>query len=209
MESVVFRPYWDVPKTIAENEIWPAAEVDPTFLDRNNYEMVDGKEEPRVRQRPGPGNALGLVKFLFPNSFAIYLHDTPRDDLFEKDVRAFSHGCIRVERPMELAQYALGLSADSVRRLMQEGGDDRHVRVNPKIPVYIVYFTSYVRDGELYFGNDLYSRDDALVDAVRTAALPDAQRLEPVNRLRQAVARWRIVWPFGAGSPGIGVGNSR
>jgi murein L,D-transpeptidase YcbB/YkuD len=206
MESVVFRPYWDVPKTIAENEIWPEAEADPTYLDRNNYEVVDGEEAPRVRQRPGPGNALGLVKFLFPNSFAIYLHDTPRDDLFEKDVRAFSHGCIRVERPMELAQYALGLSADSVRRLMQEGGDDRHVRVNPKIPVYIVYFTSYVRDGELYFGNDLYSRDDALVDAVRTAAMPDAQLLEQVNRLRQAVARWRIVWPFGAGSSGIGIG---
>jgi murein L,D-transpeptidase YcbB/YkuD len=196
MESVVFRPYWDVPETIAEKEIWPKAEADPTFLDRNNYEVVDGEDEPRVRQRPGPGNALGLVKFLFPNSFAIYLHDTPQGDLFEKDVRAFSHGCIRVERPGELAQYALGLSTDSVRRLMEADADDRHVRVNPKIPVYIVYFTSYMRDGELYFGNDLYSRDEALVDAVRTAAMPDARVLAQVKRLRQVASRWRIAWPF-------------
>jgi murein L,D-transpeptidase YcbB/YkuD len=197
MESVVFRPYWNVPETIAENEIWPKAEEDQTFLARNNYEVVDGDEGPRVRQQPGPGNALGLVKFLFPNSFAIYLHDTPQGDLFEEDVRAFSHGCIRVEKPDELAQYVLGWSADSVRRLMEDDRDDRHVKVSPKIPVYIVYLTSYVRDGELYFGNDLYSRDTALVAAVRTAAVPDEQTLAQLEQLRRVASGWRLRWPFG------------
>jgi murein L,D-transpeptidase YcbB/YkuD len=196
MESVVFRPYWNVPETIAENEIWPKAEEDQTFLARNNYEVVDGDEGPRVRQRPGSGNALGLVKFLFPNSFAIYLHDTPQGDLFDEDVRAFSHGCIRVEKPDELAQYVLGWSADSVRRLMEDERDDRHVKVSPKIPVYIVYLTTYVRDGELYFGNDLYSRDAALVEAVRSAAMPDEETLEQVSRLRRAASRWMLRWPF-------------
>ncbi|HSA54821.1 MAG TPA: L,D-transpeptidase family protein [Gemmatimonadaceae bacterium] len=204
MESVVFRPNWHVPASIAENEIWPRAEADPTFLASHNYEVVDsgevnGEERPRLRQGPGPGNALGLVKFLFPNSFAIYLHDTPEGELFEKDVRAFSHGCIRVERPAELAQYVLGWSADSVRQLMEGGRDDHHVAVNPKIPVYIVYFTSYVRDGELHFSSDLYSRDEALVDAVRAAAMPDARLVERVKRLRHEASRWRFVWPFGAG----------
>ncbi|HEX6317216.1 MAG TPA: L,D-transpeptidase family protein, partial [Gemmatimonadaceae bacterium] len=139
MQSVVFRPYWNVPDNIAENEIWPKAEEDPTFLARNNYEVVAGPEGQRVRQRPGAGNALGLVKFLFPNSFAIYLHDTPQGELFEEDVRAFSHGCIRVEKPAELAQYVLGWSADSVQRLMEGGKDDLHVQVSPKVPVFIVY----------------------------------------------------------------------
>jgi murein L,D-transpeptidase YcbB/YkuD len=198
MQTVVFRPYWNVTENIAEHEIWPKAEADPTFLQRNNYEVVSGEEGPRVRQRPGPGNALGLVKFLFPNNFAIYLHDTPQGELFEEDVRAFSHGCIRVEKPIELAQFALGWSADSVKRLMEGSGDDRHVEVKPKIPVYIVYLTSYVRDGELYFGNDLYSRDQALVEAVRTAALPDAKLHEQIQRLREVASRWRLRWPFAA-----------
>lgn len=197
MESVVFRPYWNVPENIAENEIWPKADEDPTFLERNRYEVVDGDEGPRVRQEPGPGNALGLVKFMFPNSFSIYLHDTPQGDLFEEDVRAFSHGCIRVEKPAELAQYVLGWPADSVQQLMEDDRNDRHVRVDPKIPVFIVYLTSYVRDGELYFGNDLYSRDGALMEAVRAAAMPDAETLEQVERLRQVASRWRLRWPFG------------
>jgi L,D-transpeptidase YcbB len=198
MQTVVFRPYWNVTENIAQNEIWPKSEADPTYLERNNYEVVKGAEGPRIRQRPGKGNALGLVKFLFPNNFAIYLHDTPQDELFKEDVRAFSHGCIRVEKPAELAQYVLGWPADSVRRLMEGGKDDRHIEVNPKIPVYIVYLTTYMRDGELYFGNDLYSRDQALVEAVRGAAMPDAKVLQQIRRLRDVSSRWRFSMPFAA-----------
>jgi murein L,D-transpeptidase YcbB/YkuD len=198
MQTVVFRPYWNVTENIAQNEIWPKAQSDPSYLSRNGYEVVNSPEGPRVRQRPGPGNALGLVKFLFPNNFAIYLHDTPQGELFEEDVRAFSHGCIRVEKPAELAQYVLGWPADSVRRMMDGAKDDRHVEVKPKIPVYIVYLTSYVRDGALYFGNDLYSRDQALVEAVRRAAIPDAKVLEQIRRLRDVASRWRFSNPFSA-----------
>ena len=198
LQSVVFRPYWNVTDNIAENEIWPKAEADPSYMARNNYEVVRGEEGPRVRQKPGPQNALGLVKFMFPNSFDIYLHDTPQGELFEEDVRAFSHGCIRVEKPAELAQYVLGWSADSVQRLMEGEKDDRHVPVKQKIPVYIVYMTSYVRDGVLHFGNDLYSRDQALVEAVRAAALPEASVLGLIQRLDDVASRWRFRWPFSA-----------
>ena len=198
LQTVVFRPYWNVTDNIAENEIWPKAEEDPSYLARNNYEVVRDKNGQRVRQKPGPGNALGLVKFLFPNSFAIYLHDTPQGELFEEDVRAFSHGCIRVEKPAELAQFVLGWSADSVQQLMHGDKDDRHVVVSPKIPVYIVYLTSYVRDGALHFGNDLYSRDQALVEAVREAALPEASLLDLIQRLDDTASRWRFRWPFSA-----------
>jgi murein L,D-transpeptidase YcbB/YkuD len=198
LQTVVFRPYWNVTDNIAENEIWPKADADPSYLARNNYEVVRDRQGTRVRQKPGPGNALGLVKFLFPNSFAIYLHDTPQGELFKEDVRAFSHGCIRVEKPDELAQYVLGWPADSVRRMMEEGKDDRHITVSPKIPVYIVYMTSYVRDGTLHFGNDLYSRDQQLVEAVKAAALPDAKLLDLIRRLDDVASRWRFKWPFTA-----------
>jgi murein L,D-transpeptidase YcbB/YkuD len=198
LQTVVFRPYWNVTENIAENEIWPKAEEDPSYLARNNYEVVRDRNGQRIRQKPGPGNALGLVKFLFPNSFAIYLHDTPQGELFKEDVRAFSHGCIRVEKPAELAQYVLGWSADSVQRMMHDDKDDRHVAVREKIPVYIVYLTSYVRDGALHFGNDLYSRDQALVEAVRPAALPEESLLNLIQRLDDTASRWRFRWPFSA-----------
>src|SRR5436190_8153536 len=101
MEYVIFRPYWDVPPKIAENELIPKG-VPADF-----EETTEGGEL-HFRQRPGPKNALGLVKFMFPNDFNIYLHDTPQDNLFDKDVRAFSHGCIRLEKPDELASWVLG-----------------------------------------------------------------------------------------------------
>lgn len=198
LQTVVFRPYWNVTENIAENEIWPKADADPSYLARNNYELVRDKQGTRVRQKPGPGNALGLVKFLFPNNFSIYLHDTPQGELFKEDIRAFSHGCIRVEKPAELAQYVLGWTADSVRRMMDDSKDDRHVAVSPKIPVYIVYLTSYVRDGALHFGNDLYSRDQPLVDSVKAAALPDENLLSLIQRLDNVASRWRFRWPFRA-----------
>ena len=105
MEFVVFRPYWNVPPGIAEKEIFPKGSA---YLASNDMETYSEGGATRVRQRPGPKNALGLVKFLFPNDFNIYFHDTPNDELFKKDVRAFSHGCIRLEHPEQMAEYALG-----------------------------------------------------------------------------------------------------
>jgi len=114
------------------------------------------------------------------------LHDTPQGELFEKDVRAFSHGCIRLQHPDELGQFVLGWPIDSVRHEMQEGRDDHRVNLTQKIPVYIVYFTTYVRDGDklLHFGNDLYARDGKLVDAVAQAAAGDPASARAVETLR-------------------------
>ncbi|MGH9422833.1 MAG: L,D-transpeptidase family protein, partial [Thermoanaerobaculia bacterium] len=114
METVVFRPYWNVTPDIAAKEIFPKMNADPGYLAANNYELYQEGGATRVRQKPGDKNSLGLVKFLFPNDFNIYLHDTPNHELFNKDVRAFSHGCIRVEKPAELAQWVLGWDAAKV-----------------------------------------------------------------------------------------------
>jgi murein L,D-transpeptidase YcbB/YkuD len=186
MEFVVFRPYWIVTDSIAAKEIYPKAQADPTYLDRNNYEIVTIDHKQRVRQKPGPKNSLGLIKFMFPNDFNIYLHDTPEGELFNKDVRAFSHGCIRLQHPDQLAHFVLGWPLDSIHNEMQNGPDDHRVNLKQKIPVYIVYFTTYVRNGELYFGNDLYDRDAKLVAAMGTAAAGDPASAKAVETLRNA-----------------------
>jgi murein L,D-transpeptidase YcbB/YkuD len=111
------------------------------------------------------------VKFLFPNDFDIYLHDTNQRSFFGRSARAASHGCIRLDRPADLASYALGWPVDSVRAAMDSGRNDRTVALTQKVPVYIVYFTAYVRDSELYFAEDVYGRDDRLKSRVNL--LPD------------------------------------
>jgi murein L,D-transpeptidase YcbB/YkuD len=181
LELVVFRPYWDVPDKIAENELLPRG-VPADFVTTTQ----NGKLH--LRQRPGPKNALGLVKFLFPNDFNIYLHDTPQDELFEKDVRAFSHGCIRLEKPTELAQLVLGWDAAKVEDQMHNGPNDHRVTLPRKIPVYIVYETAYLRNGQLFFGNDLYDRDDQLVRAVFKGAVPNPATVQAVQALRRIAA---------------------
>ena len=180
MEVVVFSPYWNIPETIATDETAPALARDPDYLARNNMEIVDAEgnvvspdaipwddegllEGYRFRQRPGPGNALGYVKFLFPNRYAIYLHDTPADALFKRIGRAFSHGCVRVEEPQRLAQYVLRDQAewtpDAIRTAMR-AGTERHVRLSTTIPIYIVYFTAWVDpEGNLHFQDDVYGYD--------------------------------------------------
>src|SRR5690606_32147839 len=129
LEHVVVNPYWNVPPGIARDEILPIAQRDPTYLARNNYEVVQRGGTTTVRQRPGRGNALGEVKFLFPNQYDVYLHDTPADNLFSRQSRAFSHGCIRLEKPRELAYYlfehAAGLSRSDYDRM--RGGGERWV----------------------------------------------------------------------------------
>jgi len=182
METVVFRPYWNVTPDIAAKEIFPKG---PAYLERENMETYQENGQTRVRQRPGPKNALGFVKFLFPNDFNIYLHDTPNHELFKEDVRAFSHGCIRVEKPAELAQWVLGWPADKVREEMDNPPDNKSVKVPRKIPVYITYFTTYIDNGQLYFGNDLYNRDDKLVPIVMAGAMPSKEIVDAVQALRR------------------------
>ena len=182
METVVFRPYWNVPPSIAQKEIFPKGSA---YMASNNMETYTQGGQTAVRQRPGPKNALGFVKFLFPNDFNIYLHDTPNHELFNKDVRAFSHGCIRVEKPAELAQWVLGWPADKVDQAMKDGPDDRGVKLPHKIPVYITYFTAYINNGQLYFGNDLYGRDDKLVAVVMSGAMPTKDVVDAVQALRR------------------------
>src|SRR5688500_8911725 len=143
----------------------------------------------RIRQRTGPKNALGFVKFLFPNDYNIYLHDTPNRELCEKDVRAFSHGCIRVEKPAELAQWVLGWDGARVEQSMREGGDNRSVKVPKKIPVYIVYGTTYLRDGQLHFGNDLYHRDDQLVKAMADGAVVSSRAVAAIDELKRIATK--------------------
>ena len=178
MEYVIFRPYWDVPPTIAENELIPKGIP-------ADFEQTTQGGQLHFRQRPGPKNALGLVKFMFPNDFNIYLHDTPQGDLFNKDVRAFSHGCIRLEKPDELASWVLGWSLDRVHQAMNDGPDDRQVNLPRKVPVYIGYYTTFMRDGELWFGNDLYHRDDDLVSAISGGAFPTQHAASAIKVLRE------------------------
>jgi len=186
METVVFRPYWNVTPDIAAKEIFP--KMSDAYLAANNYELYQENGQTRVRQKPGEKNSLGLVKFLFPNDFNIYLHDTPNHELFNKDVRAFSHGCIRVEKPAELAQWVLGWDASKVDAAMH-GTDNNAVKVPQKIPVFITYGTAYISDNQLYFGNDLYDRDDKLVDQVLRGALPAKETVAAVQALRRIAAR--------------------
>ena len=189
MRYIEFAPYWNVPKEIAEKELWPKVEADPTYLERNDYELVRERGTTRIRQKPGAKNALGRVKFMFPNPLNIYLHDTPERSLFARDVRAFSHGCIRVEKPEELAAYALsgkpGWTKERIREAMR--GPNRQVALDRKIPIYIVYFTTFVRDGMLYFGNDIYERDSELVRVVERAALPSPGEVQRLAELRKLV----------------------
>jgi len=185
MQYVVFRPYWNATEDIMSKELWPKVDSDPTFLERNDYEVVTDGGKPRIRQRPGEKNALGLVKFMFPNDFAIYMHDTPENALFDKDVRAFSHGCIRLEKPAAMAEWVLGWPAAKVEDAMHNGPDDHRVNLPKKVPVYIVYFTTFMRDGRLHFGNDLYGRDTELVKAVANGAQPTVSAVQSVKLLRE------------------------
>jgi murein L,D-transpeptidase YcbB/YkuD len=187
METVVFRPYWNITPDIQAKETEPAIAADPNYMAANNLEYFDDGGTQRIRQKPGDKNSLGLVKFLFPNSFNIYLHDTPHDELFEKDVRGFSHGCIRLEKPDELARWVLGWDASRVNTAMQQGKDDQSVKLPRKIPVYIVYATTFERDGQLHFGNDLYNRDDALVQALSQSVVPTADAVRRLQTLRKLV----------------------
>lgn len=170
MTTLVLNPYWNVPEGIAANEIWPEQDKDPSYLQRHNMEVVTQDGASRIRQRPGPGNALGDYKFVFPNPLNIYLHDTPADKLFQRTERDFSHGCVRVERPAELAEYVLRGNARWPPERVQDtlaAGREVHVPLEQPLPVYIVYFTAWVDgDGRVQFRDDVYGQDDKVATAL-------------------------------------------
>jgi L,D-transpeptidase YcbB len=169
IKYIVFSPYWDVPPSILKNEILPGIRRDPNYLKRNNMEWVGN----RVRQKPGPKNSLGLVKFLFPNSYNIYLHDTPAKSLFEKSARAFSHGCIRLGEPEKLADYLLRddpkWTTEKINAAMH-AGVEKYVTLKDPVPVYIGYMTAFVDNaGKINFRDDVYMRDAALQKTILTS----------------------------------------
>jgi murein L,D-transpeptidase YcbB/YkuD len=169
MTSVVLSPYWNIPPSIAEAEVLPRARRDPDYLRRNGIHRVrDGSGE-RLRQDPGPLNPLGGVKFLFPNPYNTYLHDTPSKNLFAEPERAYSHGCMRVERPLELAEYVLrdlGWSREEILGGMTRGVERIITLANP-IPVHVLYQTAWVdAAGQVQFRDDLYGHDQRLREAL-------------------------------------------
>ena len=183
LETVVFSPYWNVPDSIAEDETAPAARNDSNYLARNQIEIVrrsksgvsvvnpasvnwydpDELRQLSFRQRPGAKNALGHVKFLFPNPFNVYLHDTPAGRLFARSARAFSHGCVRVEEPEALAEYVLRDRTEWTKERIasaMNAGVEKYVTLDESIPVHIVYFTTWVDEtGGLFFLPDVYGYD--------------------------------------------------
>jgi murein L,D-transpeptidase YcbB/YkuD len=177
MTHIVFSPYWNVPPNIAQEETLPSFLRDPAFLARNNMEVVNASGQVidpssidwmdpssfRFRQRPGSDNALGLVKFMFPNKFDVYLHDTPTDSLFGRGARLFSHGCIRVEKPEDLAAYVLRDQPEWTPGRIREAmhaGQERTVKLREPIPVFIGYWTARVTpDGIAQFRKDVYGID--------------------------------------------------
>ncbi len=166
MNTVVFSPYWNVPASILKKEVLPAIRKNSNYLDRNHMEWNGNS----VRQKPGPWNALGKVKFLFPNSHSIYLHDTPSKSLFSRDQRAFSHGCIRVEDPRRLAIYVLRHQPEWTEEKIDEAMNaekEKYVKINEPIPVIITYLTAWVDPkGQLNFRKDIYKRDSRLAKMI-------------------------------------------
>ena len=186
MKYVIFRPYWLVPTSILRNELIPKTRRDPNYLADKGFEVVDrsGNVVPSspatddvidglrsgslsVRQKPGPKNALGLVKFIFPNQYNVYLHSTPEQELFSRSRRDFSHGCIRVEKPADLAAWVLRdkpqWTMDKIQAAMKTGADNVQVNFDKPIPVLILYSTAVVDpDGEVRFFDDIYGYDKSL-----------------------------------------------
>lgn len=169
LRYIVFAPYWNVPESIVKNEIMPGIARNSNYIASHNMEITgySGKV-PIVRQKPGPGNSLGKVKFLFPNSYNIYLHDTPNHDLFTSSSRNFSHGCIRLSEPAKMAEYLLRndpkWTADSIAKSM-DLKKEKWITLDKTVPVYILYLTAWVDDnGKLNFRKDIYGHDKKMLD---------------------------------------------
>lgn len=169
MNRIVFSPYWNVPLSITKNEVGPGIRRSgQAYLNRQNMEIVGswGNGLPKVRQKPGGRNSLGKIKFLFPNNYDIYFHDTPSKSLFKNDKRAYSHGCIRLSDPKKLATYLLQNDTSFTEKKIDSfmnASVERGVRLQPSIPVMISYYTAWVDEaGKLHFASDVYGNDKAL-----------------------------------------------
>lgn len=172
MQYVVFRPYWDVPPTIAQKEILPDSARDPSYFAKHHYEFHHG----RIRQRPGEDNSLGLLKFVFPNPFHVYMHDTPKKRLFAKSRRDLSHGCIRVSDAAALAEFVLRgqgkWDREAIATYMKSGQNNHRVYLERPVGVYLLYSTVVVdEDGTTHFFEDIYGHD-ARLDAVLAKGPP-------------------------------------
>ena len=194
LSTIVFSPYWSIPKSIVRGEILPGVKKDNNYLSRKGMEVVSGgKVIPAssidwsqysgsipysIRQKPGAGNSLGLVKFLFPNEYSIYFHDTPSKSLFGRDSRAFSHGCIRLGEPTRLANYLLRNDTAWTEEKIDEamhGGKQIYVQLSETRPVLIGYFTAWVdRQGRLNFRDDVYGHDARLTQELFSLPEPKA-----------------------------------
>ncbi len=194
MTFLVINPYWNVPPSIARKDLLPKIKKDVNYLEQQNFTVfsdwssgatvvdphtvdwasVSGRNFPyKLRQGHGEGNALGRIKFMLPNRFSIYLHDTPAKALFAKSERAFSHGCIRVSDPPALAEQVLaetnGWTVDRVNQAI-DSGERQIISLKQPLPVHISYLTSWVnKDGSVHFRNDVYSRDAKLMEALKGA----------------------------------------
>jgi L,D-transpeptidase YcbB len=168
LSQIVFSPYWNVPASIIEKEINPAIARNPNYLANKNMERVGNG----IRQKPGPGNALGKVKFIFPNSFNMYFHDTPSKSLFGQDKRAFSHGCIRLQEPQKMAEWLLRdypeWNTEKIVHAMNQTAE-KVVKLKTAIPVFIIYYTAWVdNEGKLNFRDDVYQHDSEILQKMFT-----------------------------------------
>lgn len=157
--DVVVNPWWNVPDSIADKELWPKLRRDRGYFARENFVVTN---DGRIRQRPGPKNSLGRLKFQMKNPYDVYLHDTPAKSLFDSHVRAFSHGCIRLQKPVELAMLLLEWDPFTLQSAIAKG-NEQVVPLREPVPVYVLYWTARVADdGDVEFYRDLYGRDRSL-----------------------------------------------
>ena len=202
MKYVIFRPYWNVPTSIIRKELAGHLEKSGVgYLASHNFETTDNSGNVvsataaqvehfnvAVREKPGPKNSLGLIKFMFPNEYDIYLHSTPQPELFERTRRDFSHGCVRVQKPADLAVWVLAHGGvegdwdlDKVKEQMDHGPDNHQVNLKQQIPIVIFYLTANVgEDGEVHFFDDIYGYDKQL-DAVLAKGMPYPSMQQKVN----------------------------
>lgn len=163
LNQIIFSPYWNVPPSIVKSEIMPALKRNPNYLANKNMEQIGSY----IRQKPGPGNALGKVKFIFPNSFNMYFHDTPAKSLFGQDKRAFSHGCVRLSEPQKMAEWLLRNDPAWPKEKIVSAMNKTHetsVKLKDPIPVFIIYYTAWIDgDGQLNFRDDVYKHDKELM----------------------------------------------